>query len=255
MGPRATVDFYDKLVQHTPAKRDQDHLRVVIWADPTVPSRQEALLANGTDPTPWLSEGLDQLTEAGAEILVVPCNTVHAYIGPLMKDRAVEFLSIIDVTVDAIQRRHAQRVGILATDGALAAGIFQQALDQAGIAWTLPTPDHQRNLMELVESVKAGHVGTSCHRQLTEIVRDLRREGATLSIAGCTEISALAQSLPTDVAAELIDPSVELALVTIHNARLPRRVDRPRGSETTEDRDALQSKDFENRGWHLSPPH
>ncbi|MEO9079904.1 MAG: aspartate/glutamate racemase family protein, partial [Rhodanobacter sp.] len=49
MGPEATVDFYAKLVHATTATRDQDHLRVVIWADPTVPSRQEAILADGED--------------------------------------------------------------------------------------------------------------------------------------------------------------------------------------------------------------
>jgi len=234
MGPRATVDFYDKLVEHTPATRDQEHLRVVIWADPTVPSRQEALLADGTDPTPWLEEGLHQLTGAGAEIVVVPCNTVHAYIAPLMKHRPVEFLSIIDVTVAAIQRQQAQRVGILATDGALAAGVFQQALRRAGIAWILPSPDDQRGLMNLVESVKAGRVDGSHLGQLAGILRHLRRDGATLTITGCTEISALASSLPTEVGAELIDPSLELALATIHRARLPSEAEIP--PEKTETR-------------------
>ncbi|MBA2695360.1 MAG: aspartate/glutamate racemase family protein, partial [Actinobacteria bacterium] len=135
MGPAATVDFYAKLVRHTPAQRDQDHLRVVIWADPTVPSRQEALLAGGTDPTPWLEEGVRHLVGSGAQIVVVPCNTIHAYLGPVLADQPVEFLSIIDTTVRAIQRRDARRVGLLATDGALASGVFQAALDAAGIEW------------------------------------------------------------------------------------------------------------------------
>lgn len=255
MGPRATVDFYDKLVEHTPATRDQDHLRVVIWADPTVPSRQEALLANGTDPTPWLQDGLDRLTDAGAEIVVVPCNTVHAYVGPLMKDRPVEFLSIIDVTVAAIQRQQAQRVGILATDGALAAGIFQQALDRAGIDWILPSPDDQRRLTQMVESVKGGRVDASHHRQLADVLLSIRQKGATLSIAGCTEISALANSLPTEVGAELIDPSLELALATIRRASLTSRADGPtRLAEEADDSDVSHTTGFERRGRPLAPP-
>ncbi|MBF6842317.1 aspartate racemase, partial [Acinetobacter baumannii] len=35
MGPAATAAFYSQLVTSTPATRDQDHLRVVMWADPT----------------------------------------------------------------------------------------------------------------------------------------------------------------------------------------------------------------------------
>lgn len=218
MGPRATVDFYDKLVRHTPATRDQDHLRVVIWADPTVPSRQEALLGGGTDPTPWLEEGLERLVEAGAEIVVVPCNTVHAYLGPVMDASPVDFLSIIDVTVAALRRRGAHRVGLLATDGALASGIFQKALDSAGIDWVLPSPERQRSLMALVERVKAGRAGPSHQGELAELVLDMHHRGATLSIAGCTEISSLANGLPPELEAELVDPSLELALATVEHA-------------------------------------
>ena len=36
-GLEATADFYLKLVRATPASRDQEHLRVLIWSDPTIP--------------------------------------------------------------------------------------------------------------------------------------------------------------------------------------------------------------------------
>lgn len=218
MGPRATVDFYDKLVALTPATRDQDHVRVVMWADPTVPSRQEALLAQGTDPTPWLEEGVRRLVAAGAELLVVPCNTVHAYLGPVMDAQHVEFVSIIETTVTAVQRRGAHRVGLLATDGALAAGVFQAALDRAGIDCVLPAPDRQRFVMELVEAVKAGSVEPSQTRGLGELLEELRRDGASVTIAGCTEISSLMSALPAELAAQVLDPSRELARATIQRA-------------------------------------
>jgi aspartate racemase len=57
MGPAATADFYAKLVSTTPGVHDQDHLRTVIWSDPTIPDRTEALLGDGPDPTPWLLDG------------------------------------------------------------------------------------------------------------------------------------------------------------------------------------------------------
>ncbi|NJM91000.1 MAG: hypothetical protein HC863_01640 [Myxococcales bacterium] len=39
MGPLATVDFFSKLVQMTPAERDQDHVPVIISCEPQIPSR------------------------------------------------------------------------------------------------------------------------------------------------------------------------------------------------------------------------
>ena len=63
MGPAATADFYAKLVALTPADRDQDHPRVVIWADPTVPDRTRALLGDGPDPSGWLRHGAQVLAD------------------------------------------------------------------------------------------------------------------------------------------------------------------------------------------------
>lgn len=223
MGPRATVDFYDKLVRATPAATDQDHLRVVLWADPTVPSRQAALLSGGTDPTPWLEEGLRHLVDAGAELVVVPCNTVHAWVTPLAQRLPVDFLSIIDVTTAAVRRAGAAAVvGVLATDGALAAGVFQDALDRAGIPWVLPDAAGQRALMDTVEEVKAGRLGPVATDALARILSDLRRAGATVVIAGCTELSALADGLHPDARAALVDPSLELARATVAWAGVPR---------------------------------
>jgi hypothetical protein len=43
MGPLATADFYTKLVRLTPARTDQDHLRVLIDSNPKVPDGTPAL--------------------------------------------------------------------------------------------------------------------------------------------------------------------------------------------------------------------
>ena len=223
MGPSATVDFYAKLVRHTLALRDQDHLRVVIWADPTVPNRQEALLAGGPDPTPWLRDGVRHLVEAGAEIVVVPCNTVHAYLGPVMAEQPVEFLSIIDTTVAAIKRRAADRVGLLATDGALTSGLFQSAFEAAGIGWVVPTPPQQQALMSVVEAVKAGRAGERTREQMDELLAGLGQTGVHTVVAGCTEISTMLDVVIAPERTDIVDPALELALHTIERATRPRR--------------------------------
>jgi aspartate racemase len=219
MGPAATVDFYAKLVRHTSAQRDQDHLRVVMWADPSVPNRQEALLAGGTDPTPWLEEGVRHLVDAGAEIVVVPCNTVHAHLRPVMAGVPVEFIDIIDTTVEAVKRRGAKRIGLLATDGALAAGLFQDAFATAEIECVLSSPDQQRTVMELVMAVKTGRVGVEPRERMMGLLTELRDAGVTTAVAGCTEISALLDAVPSTQGIDVIDPATELALRTVERAR------------------------------------
>src|SRR5436305_14021021 len=79
MGPAATADLYQKIIAATPATRDQEHIPVVIWADPTVPDRTPAVLDGGEDPTPWLLRGAERLVAMGAAFIAVPCNTAHAF--------------------------------------------------------------------------------------------------------------------------------------------------------------------------------
>lgn len=219
MGPAATVDFYDKLVRATPASTDQEHLRVVIWADPTVPNRQEALLSGGQDPTPWLEEGVDHLLECGAQILVAPCNTIHAYLPSVVAGKDVEFLSIIDTTVEAVQATAdlTGRVGILATDGALASDLYQSALQRAGREPVLPSDASQRGLMRVIHAVKAGTAESHGRLHIQELLSELQHQGVSTVIAGCTEISVLLNG--SDLGVHVIDPSQVLALKTILRAQ------------------------------------
>lgn len=219
MGPSATADFYTKLIAHTPASLDQEHLRVVIWADPTVPSRQEAILAGGPDPSPWLEAGIGRLIGCGAEIVVVPCNTVHKYLPPIMDGKPTEFISIIDTTIHAVQRDAVGGpIGVLATDGALSAGIFQEALGEAGFGIALPWPEEQTKLMDVVNRVKAGLTGPTLLQDMYSVLASLERQGARTAILGCTELSTLLASDSDDYPVKLIDPAVELAIATISRA-------------------------------------
>lgn len=75
MGPLATVDIFRKIVLHTRAQTDQEHLRVLIDNNTAIPDRTEALLHGGGDPAPEMVKSARLLERMGAGLLVIPCNT------------------------------------------------------------------------------------------------------------------------------------------------------------------------------------
>lgn len=77
MGPEATVELYRSIVSITPAKKDQDHFRILIDNNPKIPDRTAAILGRGSDPFPDLLESARILEQAGASFLIIPCNTAH----------------------------------------------------------------------------------------------------------------------------------------------------------------------------------
>ena len=220
MGPAATADFYSKLVSMTPVHSDQEHLRTVIWSDPTVPDRTEALLGQGPDPTPWLLHGCRVLREAGATVIAIPCNTAHAFV-PRIADRIG--LPIIHM-IDEVARHLAtfeppvRTAGLLATTGTVQAGLYQQWLTRVGIDLVLPDPASQdEEVMAAIRAVKAGERGILAFEPLRRAAQRLVDRGAQAIIAGCTEIP-LGLS-PSAVDVPLLDPAVVLAQALIRRSR------------------------------------
>ncbi len=101
LGPKATLDFYAKLIEKTNAASDQEHLQVIINSNPKVPNRQHSLSGTGPSCAPHLIDSAQSLKRAGADFLVMVCNTAHAYEDDIRRATHLPFISIIEASVQA----------------------------------------------------------------------------------------------------------------------------------------------------------
>jgi aspartate racemase len=190
MGPEATIDFMSKVVALTRAESDQDHIRMIVDHNPKVPNRQAAILDGAADPGPVLAEMARGLEKAGADFLVMVCNSAHAFLEPVREATTLPFVGIVDVTLRELAETapDARRTGLLATDGLIAAGIYQNALLAAGLEPVLPQVDDLARLMRLIRKIKAGDKSGAVAQEMGTIAELLASAGADVVIAGCTEI-------------------------------------------------------------------
>lgn len=220
MGPLATADLYHKIIETTPASTDQEHIPVIIYADPRVPDRTEALLHGGEDPTPWLVRGARMLVEMGADFIVIPCNTAHAFLDDVAPAVEKPFLSMIDAAADDIRDTYpdASAVGLLATNGTIAAGIYQRALEDRGIEVILPDDDVQRRcVMAAIHEVKGGRGNGNATRLLVEAAEHLTDRGADVLLEACTEIPLALQQ--RHIETPIVDATMALAREAVDTAR------------------------------------
>lgn len=225
MGPAATVDFMDKLVRLTPARRDQDHLPVIVASLPQVHDRSRAILGTGPDPLPQLLLGIDFLNQSGVGVVAIPCNSSHHWYAQMQQRSQVPILHIAQACVAAIDPAAAPRVAVFATRGALASGFYQRALEQRGIAWVVPPAEgEQAQVDECIRSIKAGDLAAG-GASLAAAFAWARAQGAAGVIMGCTEIPIAARHAP-DAGLQLFDSSLELARATVNYA-LERGWNRP----------------------------
>lgn len=210
MGPDATVDFMAKVIAATPAQTEQEHVRLLVDQNPAVPSRQAALLDNGEDPGPALAAMAVGLQQAGADFLVLPCNTAFAFAPAIRAAVDIPLVSIVDVAVDACRGHH--EVGILATAGCLAANLYQDALVAAGITPVLPADDEVAEIQRLVFRIKNGDQGDEVRARMQGLAESLIRRGAGAIVSACTEIPLVLKQEMLDV--PLVSSTDELAKAT-----------------------------------------
>jgi aspartate racemase len=190
MGPDATVDFMAKVISLTSADKDQDHLHMLIDHNPTVPNRQTFILGGDEDPGPAMAAMARRLEAAGADFLVIPCNTAYAFQKSILDVVSIPLISIIDESIDAIGEKapDAKAVGLLATNGCLQAGVYQSAMAAKDLVAVMPEGDELEQLMILVNGIKAGHKGSDVSASMRKLAQALVDRGAAAIIAGCTEI-------------------------------------------------------------------
>lgn len=187
MGPEATVKFIATVVALTPATRDQDHVHMIIDHNPSVPDRQSSDPENKLAIRRSLVAMALRLEAAGADFLVMPCNTAHAFADNARNAVSVPFLDIIEESVKAVAKG-VQRVGILATTSCVAGEGYQRCLSANGFTSILPDEWQQARVMKLIYSIKAGDKSEALRREMVEVVNGLIEQGAQTVIAACTEI-------------------------------------------------------------------
>lgn len=197
LGPAAGFHFCSRLTELNPVRREQDHLRVVVWSDPRVPDRSNALLHGGESVVPSLRRGVSFLKESGADFLVVPCNTVHLWIPGLAQDVGIELLSIVEANVSELASRMPRGgpVAVLGTDATVDSRMYQDALRERGLEPVENTRPQQRALMQAIYDVKLGIDKNRIHAAelLQDVIVDVEEKGALTIVLGCTELNLLAK--------------------------------------------------------------
>ena len=160
MGPEATAFFYEEVIKHTDASRDQEHLDMVIISQASMPDRTHAILT-GDDARllQVMREDAQALETLGCTCIAIPCNTSHYFYDKIQSFTSVPIIHMPREAVrEAAQARRARRIGIMGTDGTVRSGVYARECDALGVECMVPSPERQADVMSIIyENVKAGY--------------------------------------------------------------------------------------------------
>lgn len=224
MGPLATVDFFRKVVAETPAVNDQEHIPLIIDSVPSIPCRVAAILRDGLSPLPPMVEGLARLERAGAECLVIACNTAHFWYDELQRSASVPILHIVDaVAAELDGGRPGAVLGLMGTEATLEAKIYQKRLSARGIEFMVHTPEERAELvLPAIALVKQGRPDLA-GKMIDQALQLLEARGADRCILACTELPVAVDASDSPYRGQCIDATRALARAAVRWSMAQRR--------------------------------
>ncbi|CDL80109.1 aspartate/glutamate racemase family protein [Xenorhabdus cabanillasii] len=212
MGPAATVDAMEKIIKNTSANCDQEHIPVIAISFPDIPDRTENILSGGKSPLKQILAALRILEDAGAQYIIMPCNTAHYWYDELKAETKVPFLNMIDITCNKVVSEGMNNIAILATTGTIKAELYQNRLKKENINFVIPGDIQQGIIMESILAYKSGDEERA-YQLLKSIISQLKDIGVENFILGCSEIPIILRG--DDNNGEYIDATEELVKMAI----------------------------------------
>jgi len=204
----------------TPAEKDQDHLRIIIDSNPKIPDRTAAILGKGENPLPALQETAKNLEKAGADFIIIPCNTAHYFLHSIQESVKIPILNMIEETAKETRGKIPliQKVGLLASTGVYETKIYHQNFKKFNIEVISPEKKDKEKIMKVIYAVKAGDLSEEVKKNIISIAQKLIDKGSEAIIAGCTEIPLILKE--GDVSVQIIDPTQILAKAAIQKTKI-----------------------------------
>ena len=154
---------------------------------------------------PYLVEAGKSLENAGADFLVLACNSLHIFEKQISENIDVPFLSMVDVTVDYIVSKDIKKVGLLGTYKTKSSGMYTVALESKGIKTIQTSEEEQKLLGESIIRLIEGSYGPEDQVLLKNLVMSLAEQGASKVILACTDLHLVVDFEDTAMASLIVD--------------------------------------------------
>ncbi len=187
MGPFADIAFLNLLHTHTLGGRDCDYIPCICDSNTLRPSRSDFLCGMSRfSPLSSLSLSLRRLQNAGADLIVMPCNTAHFWLSHLVrhKSKRCVMVNMIKTVAARCYENGYRRVCLLCTEGTYRKNLYGEALFCMGIDLVLPSEKVKKSVYGFIRCIKAGK-----NLPITELEKHLSEMKCDAFVLGCTELS------------------------------------------------------------------
>jgi len=137
----------------------------------------------------FLSQGVQIVSDAGADFYICPDNTAHIVLERIAADLPIPGLHIAEVVCHEIITQGWKRVGLLGTKWTMTGPVYARALQQGDLERIIPDEPVREELNTAIFDELCQAIFNAETTQLfVNAIDDFKSRGAECVILGCTEI-------------------------------------------------------------------
>ncbi len=194
LGPETTSEFYLDII-FSCQRTDKSARPGIIIASVPLPYEieEDLILRNeGSDRyIPYLVAEAQRLEQAGADFIVMPCNSLHIFINQIRKSVSIPVLSIIEETVKFLKRENFGSVGIVSTSATIKNKLYENAFAKNNIQYIAPDELQQARMGKFILNLVTGQQKNRDRDELISIIGDFEDKNVDCVILACTDLQLL----------------------------------------------------------------
>ncbi|MEK6886977.1 MAG: amino acid racemase [Nanoarchaeota archaeon] len=200
LGPETTSEFYLDLVFSCYKKTKKNRPSIIIASVPLPYEIEQDLIMKNKGSEryiPFLTNEAIRLEKAGADFIVMPCNSLHVFIDKIRDAVKIPVLSIIEETVKFLKRNKLNKVGILSTSATIQNKLYENAFKKSGIDYVAPDAFQQAKMGKFILNLVTGQQKNRDREEFIQIINDFEKKNVDCVALACTDLQLLIPKHPT----------------------------------------------------------
>jgi len=199
LGPETTAKFYLEIASACQEINNKFRPAILIISVPLPYKIEKEAIVEGRGEercVPFIVEAAKKLEKAGADFLVMPCNSLHAFIGEIRGAVKIPVISIVEEVADFLKKENISEIGIIATAITVNKKLYETFLTKNNIKQIKPNNFHQAQIGKIIHDIVLNKVKKGDKEKLISIVNSFKKRGVKNIILACTDLQLLISSHP-----------------------------------------------------------
>jgi len=194
LGPETTSEFYLEVIFGCQKINHLVRPHILVNSVPMVLEIEREAIVEGVGEErclPILIEAAKKLKLAGADFLVMPCNSLHAFIKEIRQAVKIPVLSIVEETTRFLRQQGITSVGLISTVITKRHRLYEKDFESAGIRVVLPDDLEQAKISSVIHNLVMNRQGNKEREELIKIIEKFKIQGIKNVILACTDLQLL----------------------------------------------------------------